>query len=287
MKHNTITARAAIRGMSAICATTFSIAILALTATPADAAECESLEGSMPLLCGTVTAGNEPVGGVTVEVRDPVGNVVATAETTACVDAQPCGAYTHFNLPPGTYTLCAVAPDGECGDTASITVTEDSDFNTWVSTSGSDPVRSLRVDLELPADPPVQSGPGTGTPGYWKNHASAWPAAGVTVGGVLYANGGSGATIADAIKLMGKVGGDKTVTIFSSLTSAKLNVAIGNNATCISATIAAADAWLATHPVGTKVSGSNPDWSGFEKGEFLHQQLDSYNNGLLCAPHRN
>ena len=33
--------------------------------------------------------------------------------------------------------------------------------------------------------PPVQQ-PGTGTPGYWKNHPEAWPVADITVGGVTY-----------------------------------------------------------------------------------------------------
>src|SRR2546426_2665735 len=35
-----------------------------------------------------------------------------------------------------------------------------------------------------PPPPPPATPPGTGTPGYWKNHPAAWPAGGITGGGV-------------------------------------------------------------------------------------------------------
>jgi len=118
--------------------------------------------------------------------------------------------------------------------------------------------------------------PGTGTPGYWKNHPEAWPVDSITIGGIPYSK-------ADAIKWLGMVGKDKTTTLFSSLVSAKLNVLIGNQ-DCVSSTITAADAWMATYgPVGSKVAASSAAW---KIGEPLHITLDSYNNGLLCAPHR-
>jgi hypothetical protein len=41
---------------------------------------------------------------------------------------------------------------------------------------------------------------------------------------------------------------------------------------------------MATYgPVGSGVSGGSAAWA---LGEPLHQTLDAYNNGLLCAPHR-
>lgn len=120
--------------------------------------------------------------------------------------------------------------------------------------------------------------PGTGTPGYWKNHPDAWPVPAITVGGVTY-------TKAQAIAWLGKVGKDKTTTMFSSLVPAMLNVLIGNPDSCIASTITAANAWMATYgPVGSNVAASSPAWV---IGEPLHQQMDAYNNGLLCAPHRN
>lgn len=120
--------------------------------------------------------------------------------------------------------------------------------------------------------------PGTGTPGYWKNHPEAWPVSTITVGGVTY-------TKAQAIAWLGKVGKDKTTTMFSSLVPAMLNVTIGNPDSCVASTISAANVWMATYgPVGSNVPASSPAWA---IGEPLHQQMDAYNNGLLCAPHRN
>lgn len=119
---------------------------------------------------------------------------------------------------------------------------------------------------------------GTGTPGYWKNHADAWPVNEIVMGGVLYSK-------ADALIALDLKDGDKTVTIFRSLISAKLNVLIGNDSSCVTSVIAAADQWLTTYgPVGSDVKAKSDAW---QTGEPLYQTLDAYNNGLLCAQHRN
>ena len=72
--------------------------------------------------------------------------------------------------------------------------------------------------------------------------------------------------------------------MFSSLVPAMLNVLIGNDGSCVSSTIAAANNWMATYgPVGQQRGGVE---LRMDLGEPLHIQLDGYNNGLLCAPHR-
>jgi hypothetical protein len=120
--------------------------------------------------------------------------------------------------------------------------------------------------------------PGTGTPGYWKNHPEAWPVSSIMIGGVTYSK-------EDAIAIMLTAGkGDKTYTMFSALVAAKLNVLMGCNSSCIAATIAAADSWMALYgPVGSDISGDSYAWS---VGEPLYFMLDKYNNGELCAPAR-
>jgi hypothetical protein len=123
---------------------------------------------------------------------------------------------------------------------------------------------------------------GTSTPGYWKNHPEAWPptiaVSGVVVGGHTY-------TKAEAIVALGKVGKDKTYTMFSSLLPAILNVWIGTDDSCIKAAITAGNAWMAIYgPAGQNVLASSYAWS---IGEPTHITLDSYNNGRLYAPHRN
>jgi hypothetical protein len=131
-------------------------------------------------------------------------------------------------------------------------------------------------------EPPPPSNPGTGTPGYWKNHPNAWPVDSIVIGGTTY-------TKADAIAWMkAATKKDKSTNMFEQLVSAKLNVLIGNDDSCIAGTIAAADAWMAVHPVGTGVTASSAAWQRETNpsASMLHSTLDSYNNGLLCAPHR-
>lgn len=118
--------------------------------------------------------------------------------------------------------------------------------------------------------------PGTGTIGYWKNHPEAWPVSPITVGNNTY-------TVTQAISWFNKVGKDKTTIMFAQLVAAMLNVKIGNDSSCVGPTISAANAWLVTYPLGSNVAGSSYAWS---VGQPLEQTLDAYNNGLLCAPHR-
>jgi hypothetical protein len=64
-----------------------------------------------------------------------------------------------------------------------------------------------------------------------------------------------------------------------------LNVKVGNDDSCVATTIITANNWMATYgPVGRNVAASSYAW---KIGEPLHRQMDNYNNGMLCAPHRN
>ena len=130
--------------------------------------------------------------------------------------------------------------------------------------------------------------PGTGTPGYWKNHPEAWPTDSLTIGTASYANGlitvgGVTYTKAQAISWLNKTGKDKTVTMFQSLAAAILSVAAGNDGSCISTAIAQGSSWLKTYPLGSNVAGGTAAWT---VGDPIHNTLDAYDNGLLCAPHR-
>ena len=119
--------------------------------------------------------------------------------------------------------------------------------------------------------------PGTGTPGYWKNHPEAWPVQSINVGGVTYSKD-------QALAILWANGSDRTLTMFSSLVPAMLNVLLGNDDSCVASTIANANSWMSTYgPAGQKVHPSSLAW---KVGEPLHRHLDNYNNGMLCAPHR-
>lgn len=137
-------------------------------------------------------------------------------------------------------------------------------------------------------DPPPEN-PGTGTPGYWKNHPDAWPTEKVGVGDEIYWK-------ADAIEMLGwPEKGDKTLTIFRAVVAAKLNVAIGNDDSCIAGTIDAAETWMNEYgPAGSGVKANSDAWQmswttdkkTYPSGEDLYEKLDDYNNGELCAPSR-
>jgi len=124
--------------------------------------------------------------------------------------------------------------------------------------------------------PVVGGGSGTGTIGYWKNHASAWPVTSLTLGNVnvTYNQSALLAILDMAVK------GDKSIALAKQLIAAKLNVAAGNTSSCISGTISAADQWLINH---LGVASGQKQWDG---GDVLHDDLDAYNNGELCAPPR-
>jgi len=215
---------------------------------------------------GIQDAGEPGIPGVKVTLlcKDANGNTIASA--MAITDAN--GKYLFVDVPAGS---CTVTVDGStvppsCNAPGVCAPSVD-----HILGAG-----EIFLDADFCFTPPP-TGPGTGTPGYWKNHPSAWPVSSITIGGITY-------TKAQAIRLMGTPEkGDKTLTVFRHLVSAKLNVLIGNASGCIDGDIATADAWMALHPVKSGVSGGSAAWAEISG---VATKLDDYNNGLLCAPHR-
>ena len=272
---------------------TFAVAMVAMTGSAnAQTTICPATSEGDPTFCGHVftdTSGDgtyddgEGVPDVTVVILDSMGNPVSNSPTpSGLCPGEGCGYYgfTVFE-PVGTqYTICLLT------DPTQVDCTDHPEAITVIV--GEPPYHDFEVGDGGGSDQPPAWGVGTGTPGYWKNHPEAWPG-NVTVGGVTYQNATTATapytkTKYDAIKLMGKVGGDKTLTMFASLISAKLNTMLENNTVCIDPTIALADAWMTAHPVANPaVKASSPAWV---EGEPYHQKMDDYNNGKLCAPHR-
>ena len=88
----------------------------------------------------------------------------------------------------------------------------------------------------------------------------------------------------EAIAIMRhSTGGDKTYSLAQVLIAAKLNTLCRNsNSTCIADAIAAADAWLCDHPVGSGVTSNSAAW---QQIKATYNLLNKYNNGNLdCAP---
>jgi protocatechuate 3,4-dioxygenase beta subunit len=214
---------------------------------------------------GVQDAGEIGLNGVTVQLLSASNNVIASAVTAGN------GNYTFSNLLAGTYKVRVVTSTLMSGaiQTYDLDGTATAHVATVTVAGG-----QTRTDVDFGYR---VTAPGTGTIGYWKNHPQAWPVSTITIGGVVY-------TRDQAIVLIGTPSrGDKSIDLFKQLAAAKLSVLVGNNPSCIYQTINSADAWMAAHPPGSNVGGGSAAWT---QASPWHTQLDNYNNGKLCAPHR-
>jgi hypothetical protein len=203
----------------------------------------------------------------------PLANVAVSLNGGAPVYTNASGTYLFQSVAPGAQTV-SVDP---ASLPAGLVPTYDYDGAGTPNTAGLTlmPLQSV-LTVDFGYQPLVS--PGTGTIGYWKNHPEAWPVTSIKIGGVVYPRD-------EAIRIMStSTKTDKTYNLFAQLVAAKLNLGIGNQSSCIESSILAADAWLAVNPVGSGVKSSSVAWQSIA-GSFT--KLDLYNNGGLCAPHRN
>jgi hypothetical protein len=266
--------------LSRVKAAGLALALVPLAAVAASSAEPQ-LCSSAGVVCGTVWTDTDSDG-----IQDPDEPGIQDAIVTINGDSRSTNefGYYEFVLPRGTYEIVVQIPPGTQTSPANVggDDTLDSDgtpdgLGNSVATVVFEQSEQFDATTDFGFVTPPVTQPGTGTPGYWKNHPEAWPVESITVGGVVY-------TKAQAIDILEKPGKDRTLTMFSSLVPAKLNVTIGNDGSCVASTITAADEWMQTYgPVGRGVHAASLAW---KLGEPLHRQLDNYNNGALCAPHR-
>jgi hypothetical protein len=79
------------------------------------------------------------------------------------------------------------------------------------------------------------------SPGYWKNHASEWPVATLTLGSQSY-------TQTALLKILNSpTGGDASLILARHLIAAKLNLLSGSDATVIGPLVAQGDALLSLY----------------------------------------
>lgn len=119
-----------------------------------------------------------------------------------------------------------------------------------------------------------EAAPGVAGPGFWREEHTVWPVNTLVIGGKEYRKD-------EAIALM-RSGSDKSMTLFSALAAALLNKAGGAQSGCIDQAIAAAQAWLTEQAPGSNVKGNREAWAN--GGEAILKQLESYNEGGMCAP---
>jgi hypothetical protein len=263
---------------AALAAALLPLASVAATPAAAQSAACAS--GG---ICGTVW--NDANNNGTQDAGESgIEGAVVSLDSGWDVTATDSQGFYYFSTSEGTHTLAVQIPPG-----TEPAPTDMGGDDTLDSDGASDGIgNSVAVvtfygspdpntDFGFHVSPVAQ--PGTGTPGYWKNHPEAWPVSTITVAGVTY-------TKEQAIGWLETAGNDRTIAMFSSLVPAMLNVMIDNDDSCVASTITAADHWLATYgPMGVKKV--HPASYAWKIGEPLHRLLDNYNNGMLCAPHRN
>jgi SdrD B-like protein len=251
--------------------------LASIAATPASAQTVCASGG----VCGTVfndtnndgiqQVGEPPIEGVKITVCQ-----LCNGTDDITTETGPTGSF-FVDVPGATYTVAALIPTGT--QASPPNVGDDSFDSDGVPNGGgfsiaTSPGNGTATDFGFHTPPTAQ--PGTGTPGYWKNHPDAWPVTSIKVGAITYSE-------ADAIMLLGKTGKDKSITMFQSLVSAMLSADAGNDSTCVTTAIAQGNAWLVSYPPGSNVAGGSAAWT---LGDPIHITLDAYDNGLLCAPHR-
>jgi hypothetical protein len=254
------------------------VPLASVAATPASAQTAMCASGGT---CGFVW--NDTNNNGVQEPGEPgIEGAVVSLDGGTNITATDTEGFYYFFTEPGTYTVSVQIPPGTQPSPHDVGTDDTVDSDGVPDGVGNSVATVTLVEFADPDTdfgffvPPVTQ-PGTGTPGYWKNHPEAWPVATITVAGATY-------TRDQAIAWLDKVGKDKTITMFSSLVPAMLNVMVGNDDSCVASTITAASAWMASYgPVGKGVAASSYAW---KVGEPLHRQLDNYNNGMLCAPHR-
>jgi hypothetical protein len=115
----------------------------------------------------------------------------------------------------------------------------------------------------------------TATKGYWKIHPEAWPVSSLVIGGQTRDK-------ATLMAWLAAEGTDNFNIVASQLVASMLNVANDAEDDCIASTIASASAWIGTYESARPI-GSGAAWT---IAAPLAAKLDDYNNGALCAPHR-
>jgi hypothetical protein len=220
---------------------------------------------------------------VVTVIIDGVENVIPTLD----------GSYSFYVPAPGTYTIEVQIPPGTQPSPGTALCENDNTSvcaTVTVTAGPNGPPNSPEANFGI-SQTTVFPNPGTGTPGYWKNHPEAWPVEYIKIGYTTLADGTKvGGTTYSKLQALGwleNVPKDKRTTMFSSLVPAMLNVILGNDPRCVQDAIRDANAWMATRlpmeDATKKVAASSAAW---KVGEPLHQTMDNYNNGGLCAPHR-
>jgi len=188
------------------------------------------------------------------------------------------GTSGDFTLPPAKWQAIGL---GELFDESGVsaTSTDELEANTEyvvrVSARATGTSSASAPSPNMVVSTTIHAANCTFTQGYWKNHPSAWPVGGLTLGSVFY-------TAAELLSILNQPAqGNGLIILAHQLIAAKLNIANGADPTAAAAAIAAADAQigaLVVPPVGA-------GYLSPASVSATAATLDQYNNGLIGPGH--
>ena len=233
--------------------------------------------------------------GISVVKNVSSPTVIAGTEVTYSIDVTNTGNIGLHDVvldDPSVPACSQVIGDLAVGETVTVqcTATVWAPVTNTATATGSDPF-GTPVENDGSATTTLLA-TGTGTPGFWKNHLDVWPVANdIVLIGDWNHNWVCDAdetclelTTEEALAALSTPPkGDMTWNLGRPLLAAWLNVSAGNESSCISETIDLAAGWLQANPLDSEVKGSDPAWGEASSWAGL---LDDYNNGRLCAEHR-
>ncbi|MFO7610726.1 MAG: hypothetical protein R6X35_16320 [Candidatus Krumholzibacteriia bacterium] len=209
-------------------------------------------------LSATIHWGSAPDATLSYEavLTEDGGGVVATFDATHVIANPGVGSYQNLGY-DGLWGMEL------CGTyTATVTVTLVAPLGTGGGYETSTGSFAETFVCDCPPDEPDTC---NYTPGFWKNHAAAWPVTELSLGGMTYDQAELLAILATP------VGGDATIILAYHLIAAKLNVLNGSDP-AINDAIMEADDLLATYPLF-----SNPKGDAREAILMVKDLLGDYN----------
>lgn len=218
----------------------------------------------------------------TWKARDDCGNRATCVQTITIVDTVP----PTFTCPPDKTIFCGDSTDpcrtgrptnvaDNCDNCPNVSYTDARQgtcpgtiTRTWTAKDRCNNRSTCTQVITI-----VTQGPCPRTPGYWKNHRSAWPVNSLQVGAVTYNATQLMNLLSNKLPNGQNAGSDRSASLAKFVIATKFNLLDGSPPAGIQTYVDQADAFLSQYP-----PGSNPRGSARQTATTLQDELDEYCN---------